>query len=72
MNGSLSSGGRCVAAATAPREGAETQPILASIVRTAQQRGLDRTDVLTTLLHAPKPIVSPHFYPVSGVSPLTR
>jgi transposase len=47
--------------------GADTQQVLASILRTAQQRGIDSNDVLTTLLRAPAPIVSPHFYP-TGVS----
>lgn len=47
------------------RQGADTQQILASILRTAHQRGLDTTDVLTTLLRAPAPIVSPHFYPAT-------
>lgn len=45
------------------RRGADTQQVLASILRTAHQRGLDSTEVLTTLLRAPAPIVSPHFYP---------
>lgn len=48
------------------RRGADTQQILASILRTAHQRGLDGVEVLTTLLRAPTPIVSPHFYPTSG------
>jgi len=47
--------------------GAETQHVLASILRTAHQRGVDGTDVIATLLRAPTPIVSPHFYPI-GVS----
>lgn len=47
------------------RRGADTQQILASILRTAHQRGLDATDVLSTLLRAPTPIVSPHFYPTT-------
>ena len=47
------------------RRGADTQQILASILRTAHQRGLDSVEVLTTLLRAPAPIVSPHFYPTS-------
>jgi transposase len=47
------------------RRGADTQQILATILRTASQRGLDPTDVLTTLLRAPAPIVSPHFYPTT-------
>ena len=37
--------------------GAETQQVLASVLRTAQQRGLDPTDLLTTLLRAPRPVV---------------
>ena len=48
------------------RRGADTQQVLASILRTAQQRRLDSTDVLTTLLRAPTPIVSPHFYPTTA------
>jgi hypothetical protein len=46
-------------------QGAETQQVLASILRTAQQRHLDADVVITTLLHARAPIVSPHFYPAS-------
>ena len=46
--------------------GAETQQVLTSILRTAQQRHLDADAVLTTLLHARAPIVSPHFYPASA------
>ena len=45
------------------RRGADTQQVLTSILRTAQQRHLDTADVLTTLLRAPTPIVSPHLYP---------
>jgi transposase len=37
--------------------GAQTQHVLASILRTAQQRGLDTTAVIVTALQAPKPIV---------------
>jgi transposase len=37
--------------------GAQTQQILASILRTAQQRGLNATAVLATALQAPRPIV---------------
>ena len=48
------------------RRGADTQQVLATILRTASQRGLDSTDVLTTLLCAPAPILSPHFYPTSA------
>jgi transposase len=47
------------------RRGADTQQVLASILRTAHQRGVDSTEVLTTLLRAPAPIISPHFYPTS-------
>lgn len=46
--------------------GAETQHVLASILRTAHQRGLDVDDVITTLLRAPAPVVSPQFYPASA------
>jgi len=46
--------------------GAETQHVLASILRTAQQRHLDADAVITTLLHAREPIVSPQFYPASA------
>ena len=37
--------------------GAHSQQVLASILRTAQQRGLDTTDVLVTALRAPTPAV---------------
>ncbi len=37
--------------------GAETQQVLTSVLRTAAQRGLDRTDLLVQLLHARTPIV---------------
>ena len=37
--------------------GAQTQQILASVLQTAQQRGLDTTAVLVTALQAPKPVV---------------
>lgn len=47
------------------RRGATTQEVLATILRTAHQRGLDPTDVIITLLRAPAPIVSPHFYPTA-------
>ena len=39
--------------------GARSQQVLASVLRTADQRGLDATDVLVTLLTAPRPIVPP-------------
>lgn len=38
--------------------GAQTQQVLASVLRTATQRGLDRTDLLAQLLHARTPTVS--------------
>lgn len=37
--------------------GAQTQQVLASVLRTAQQRGLDATAVLVTALQAPTPVV---------------
>ena len=37
--------------------GATSQQILASVLRTADQRGLDATDVFVALLTAPKPLV---------------
>jgi transposase len=37
--------------------GAQTQQVLTSLLRTAQQRGLDTTAVLVTALQAPKPVV---------------
>ena len=43
--------------------GAVTQYVLASVLRTAGQRGLDRCAVLTALLRSPTPIVSPHLQP---------
>jgi transposase len=39
------------------RRGADTQQVLASVVRTARQRRLNLTTVFTTLLRAPHPIV---------------
>jgi len=39
------------------RRGADSQQVLASVLRTAQQRGLDTTDILTRLLLAPSPVV---------------
>lgn len=38
--------------------GADTQQVLASVIRTARQRGLNAGDVLVDLLHAPQPVVS--------------
>ena len=37
--------------------GAQTQHVLASILRTAQQRRLDTTETLTRVLQAPRPVV---------------
>jgi transposase len=42
--------------------GAATQQVVASLLRTARQRDLDGIDVLTTLLRAPRPIVSPDLF----------
>lgn len=39
-------------------KGAQTQQVLASLLRTAHQRGLDPTDVIAHLLRAPTPTVS--------------
>jgi transposase len=39
------------------RRGADSQQVLASVLRTADQRGLDATTVLVTLLTAPTPAV---------------
>ena len=47
------------------RRGADTQQVLASVLRTAQQRGLDTTDLFTTLLRSPAPLVSPVLFPVA-------
>jgi transposase len=41
------------------RRGADSQQVLASVLRTADQRGLDATHVLVTLLTAPVPAVPP-------------
>jgi transposase len=38
--------------------GAQTQQVLASLLRTAAQRGLDRTDLIADLLHARTPAVA--------------
>jgi hypothetical protein len=42
--------------------GAATQQVIATVLRTARQRDLDGIDVLTTLLRAPQPIVSPALF----------
>ena len=47
------------------RRGAQTQQILASVVRTARQRGLDLNDLFTTLLQAPRPMVPASFKPAA-------
>lgn len=39
------------------RRGADSQQVLVSVLRTAEQRGLNATDVLVTLLTAPTPTV---------------
>lgn len=39
------------------RRGADSQQVLASVLRTADQRGLDATDVLVSMLTAPTPAV---------------
>ena len=39
------------------RKGADTQQVLASVVRTARQRKLDLPDLISTMLRAPTPIV---------------
>jgi transposase len=44
------------------RRGADTQQVLASVVRTARQRLLDLTAVFTTLLRAPRPTVPAAFH----------
>ena len=46
--------------------GTETQQVLTSILRTAQQRHVDIDDVISTLLHARAPMVAPQFYPASA------
>jgi transposase len=43
------------------RRGADSQQVLASVLRTADQRGLDATATLVALLTAPRPIVPPGF-----------
>ena len=46
------------------RRGADSQQVLASVLRTADQRGLDATDVLVALLTAPTPAVPPSLYTI--------
>ena len=45
------------------QRGAQTQQILASVVRTARQRHVDLNDLFTTLLRAPRPMVPAAFQP---------
>ena len=47
--------------------GAESQQVLASVLRTADQRGVDATAMLVALLTAPPPAVSPTLTPVAGL-----
>ena len=48
---------RKVSGGNRTRKGADTQQVLASVVRTARQRKLDLPDLITTMLRAPTPIV---------------
>jgi transposase len=48
---------RKVAGGNRTRRGADTQEVLASVVQTVRQRGLDVTDVLTTILQAREPMI---------------
>jgi transposase len=54
------------------QHGAETQQVLASIIRTAQQRHLDADVIITTWLYAHTPIVSPTVLSSEHFSQLTR
>ena len=47
--------------------GADSQQILTSVLRTADQRGLDATDLLVTLLTAPTPMVPPSLRTVPAI-----
>jgi hypothetical protein len=49
------------------RHGADSQQVLASVLRTADQRGLDATDVLVALLTAPTPTVPPSLLVIPAV-----
>jgi len=49
------------------RRGADSQQVLASVLRTADQRGLDATDVLVTLLTARTPSVPPSLRTIPAV-----
>jgi transposase len=46
--------------------GAQTQQVLTSVLRTAQQRGLNTTDILVAALRAPKPIALDAFHSAPG------
>jgi transposase len=49
------------------RRGADSQQVLASVLRTAHQRGLDATDLLVALLMAPTPSVAPSLRVIPAV-----
>lgn len=49
------------------RRGADTQQVLASVLRTADQRGVDATGVLVALLTAPTPSVPPSLRAIPAV-----
>jgi len=49
------------------RRGADSQQVLASVLRTADQRGLAATDVLVALLTAPTPSVPPSLQTIPAV-----
>ena len=49
------------------RRGADSQQILASVLRTADQRGLDATAVLVALLTAPTPSVPPSLRTIPAI-----
>jgi len=49
------------------RHGADSQQVLTSVLRTADQRGLDATAVLVALLTAPTPAVPPNLRTIPAV-----
>ena len=49
------------------RRGADSQQVLTSVLRTADQRGLDATDVLVALLTAPTPSVPPSLRTIPAI-----
>jgi transposase len=49
------------------RRGADSQQVLASVLRTTHQRGLDASDLLVTLLTAPTPVVPPSLQAIPAV-----